>query len=170
MMLSLQCVSAVSPCCPAALAGRGCRGRGWDHPSGSVRDAGSSGTEPVPSSRAPQISAGSFSGWAAALPGYVHSQRQGVALCFEVLPFRIPEPFPKMPAPPQPARSPRQGCPFSTSLVQPRVNPGVGLDCPALCWGAVLLTPTSASQPFPALSLLSLVLQRHRTLIFLQVQ
>lgn len=57
------------------------------------------------SSRALQLSAGSYLAGlqALVLPGCINFQSQVSALCFEVLSFRIPELFPKMPAPPQPS-------------------------------------------------------------------
>lgn len=145
--ICLSCLSLL-PSCPRRAVWS-CRGRGWDYTSGSVRDAalGESicqAPEPFERQLAPYLAALQ----ALVLPGHVHSQRQGFALCLEVLPFRIPELFPKMPAPPRPARSPGQGCPFSRSLVQPCGSPGWVL--------FALLIPSSARKAFPGLSLLSL--------------
>lgn len=158
-------------CCPAGLAGRcvelrcpGCsRGRCWDRTFGSVLDAGSSesicqATELFKCQLAPYLAGLQ----ALVLPGYINSWSQIFALCFEVLPFRIPERFPKcQPRPRQTyllgrsARSPER-------VVEPCRKPGVDFVCPAL-W-AVLLMPSSVRAFLDLLRVVSFCTHRGHSL------
>lgn len=173
-MLSLKSVSAVSPCCPAALAG-------WcvelQREELGLHLWISAGCSQLWEGASAKLQSSSNVSWLLIWLGFRHSCFQGVAIAkvrflpsvLRFYPLEFLNSFQK--CQPRPRQSDLSGSSARSpaGLVQPCCNPGVGFVCPVL-WGCTA-DPQLCQPGFPGLSRhFCLILQRQRTLIALQVQ